>query len=149
MFICTKFAQRHLSLDPPHSTLFVRKPIRLRGDFNGDLWSLGQHVLQLLSQLILQLGGQLIWAVGVVACVSLLPIRHREVLRAEGGVGLAATDAAVGSANRERSSVFTLDNSHRGAVFTVLLHQALWSTFYILELQNSALLNDLVQNLHL
>lgn len=111
VFICTKFAQRHLSLDSPHCTLFVWKPIRLGRDFNGDLWSLGQHVLQLLSQLIFQLGGQLIWTVWMITCVPLLSIWHREVLRAEGWVGLAATDAAVRSTNQESRSAFSLYHS--------------------------------------
>lgn len=103
VFICTKFAQRHLSLDSPHSALFVWKPIRLGGDFNGDLWSLGQHVLQLLSQLVFQLGGQLIRAVRMIAGVPLLSIWHRKVLRAEGWVRLAATNTAVRSANQKSS----------------------------------------------
>lgn len=154
VFICTKFPQRHLSLDSPHSTLFVWKPIRLGGDFNGDLWSLGQHVLQLLSQLIFQLGSLLIRAVGVIAGVPLLSIWHREVLWTEGWIGLAATDAAVRSANQKSSSAsitVLLVAKEKQPLSTICTHQLshswsprlaaralqCWAAFPILEPWNS------------
>lgn len=78
VFIRAQFSQRDLGLDSADSALFVRETVRLGGDVDGDVW----RVRQQLVQVLLLTGAQPVEgsAVRVVAGVSLLSIRHRQVL---------------------------------------------------------------------
>lgn len=93
VLIRTQFAQRDLSLDPADGALFIRQAVGLRGDVDGDLRCVGQQ----LVQMFLLTGAELLQraAVRVVTGVALLPVRHRQVLRAEGGVRLEAAHTAM------------------------------------------------------
>ena len=94
VLVRTQLAQGDLGLDPAHGALLVREAIGLRGYVDGDVGRVGQQLVQVL----LLAGAEALQrpAAGVVAGVALLAIGGRQVLRAEGGVGLEAAHAAVG-----------------------------------------------------
>lgn len=97
MLISTQLAQRDLGLDPADGALFIGQTVGLRGDVDGDLRRVGQELVQMLlltSAELLQRA-----AVRVIAGVSLLAVRHRQVLRAEGGVRLKAVHTAIRPGN--------------------------------------------------
>ncbi len=104
VLISTQFAQRDLGLDPADGALFIGQAVRLRGDVDGDLGRVGQELVQML----LLTGAELLQraAVRVIAGVSLLAVRHRQVLRAEGGVRLEAAHAAMRPGNRFKNNLF-------------------------------------------
>lgn len=95
VFIRAQFSQRDLGLHPADSALLVGETVRLGGDVDGDV----RCVRQQLVQMLLLTGTQPLQgsAVRVVAGVSLLSVRHRQVLGAEGGVGLEAAHTAMRS----------------------------------------------------
>lgn len=99
MLIRTQFSQRDLSLDPAHGALFIRQAVGLRGDVDGDLGSVRQQLVQML----LLTGAERIQrpAVRMVTGVALLSVRHRQVLRAEGGVRLKAAHTAMRPGRRQ------------------------------------------------
>lgn len=99
MLISTQFAQRDLSLDPADGALFIRQAVGLRGDVDGDLRCVGQE----LVQMFLLTGAELLQraAVRVITGVALLSVRHRQVLRTEGGVRLKAAHTAMRPGRRQ------------------------------------------------
>ena len=106
VLIRTQLAQGDLGLDPAHGALLVRQAVGLHGDVNGDVGRVGQQLVQVL----LLAGTEALQgpAAGVVAGVALLAVGGRQVLRAEGGVGLEAAHAAMGPGGERR------DRSLRG-----------------------------------
>lgn len=99
VLISTQFAQRDLSLDPADGALFIRQAVGLRGDVDGDLRCVGQE----LVQMFLLTGAELLQraAVRVITGVALLSVRHRQVLRTEGGVRLKAAHTAMRPGRRQ------------------------------------------------
>lgn len=98
VLVSAQLAQGDLGLDAAHSALLVGEAVGLRGDVNGDLGRVGQQLVQLLLLATAQPLQRA--AVGPVARVALLTVRHRQVLRAERRVRLEAAHAAVGPAGR-------------------------------------------------
>lgn len=78
VFVRAQLPQRDLGLHPADGALLVRKAVGLSGDVDGDV----RRVRQQLVQVLLLAGAHPLQrsAVGVVTGVSLLAVRHRQVL---------------------------------------------------------------------